>query len=79
MLKERERGGIQDTKVSGLMKADGDLPEMKLDLGAQLPVKQSCGLGLCATFTNRPHPTLVPPRLCLVCGLALPLTCCVTQ
>ena len=61
MMKERERGGIQETKVSGLMKVDRDLPEMKLDLGAQLPVKHSCGLGLCTTFTSRPHPTLVPP------------------
>lgn len=61
MLKERERGGIQDTEVSGLMKAGGDLPGMKLDLGSQLPVKLSCGLGLCTTFSSWPHPTLVAP------------------
>ena len=60
MLKQRERARIQDTKVSGLMKAEGDLPEMELDLGVQLLVNHSSCLGLCTTFTSRLHPTLVP-------------------
>lgn len=67
---QRERARIQDAKASGLMKAEGTLPEMELDLGAQLLVKPQPLLGLCTTFPRRPHPPRVPHGSeCFVGGL----------